>query len=90
MILLIIIASIFLGFEGPAFLFRPIEFVKRKFNLLRLKPFDCECCLAFWISICISLIKTDVVTAILIGTVVFNTMKLICKAKYYLKSLFDK
>lgn len=90
MIALIIIASVFLGLQSPKFLFRPIQYVKKRFNLLRLKPFDCEACSGLWISVIASLcLGANVVTIILIATVVFNIIKAICQVKYFINT-FDE
>lgn len=72
---LIIIASLFIGYEAPKFLFTPIRYIKKKLHKRRLKPFDCEACSGFWFSIGISLYATDILTAILIGIIVFNVLK---------------
>jgi hypothetical protein len=74
-ILVIIVASFFLALEGPTFFASQIKYLKEIYHVNRLKPFDCEPCFGFWLSLIISLIETDLLTALLVSTIVFQSLK---------------
>lgn len=59
-----------------------INEVKALYNLKRLKPFDCEPCLAFWLTAFFTMLATGFIVGLLMGAVSFKlTCYLVIKYK---------
>lgn len=70
--LLVIAGSVSAGFFLPDIFFNELKSVKDLYNLRRLKPFDCESCLSFWLCLIGALTVTNPFVAILVGMIAYG------------------
>lgn len=75
--------SIAWGRNIPDIFLNQINAIKKRFGLRRLKPLDCANCLSFWICAITMFIKTDALTAILIGGIAFQLSVTISNHELY-------
>jgi hypothetical protein len=81
MLLIIMIFALLIAKDAPKYFAPIIAFIKRKFNTERAKPFDCESCSAFWITLVIASVYGNIFHAIFTAIVAYLIMKTIIESK---------